>query len=204
MTALARARLPGQRRMSESAALVELLQSIAAATRERLDAAACSVALLDGDDLVFQAADGVGADQVVGLRLPIGRGLAGWVVASGQGIAVADVRRDQRFDAETAQRTGYVPTTMLVVPVDDDEGPIGVLEVLDREPGAHDMEIAARAARQVCIAQRIGERLADAAKLVADPQMAEMVTLLRQFDQAAPRERSLAVALLTSVLNHRD
>ena len=47
---------------------------------------------------------------MLGVRLPLGRGIAGWVVTSGQAIAVSDVHRDQRFDAETAASTGYVPT----------------------------------------------------------------------------------------------
>ena len=72
---------------------VELLTGIVAATRERLGAAACSVALLDGEELVFRAAAGVGAAEVIGLRLPVGRGIAGWTVASSQAIAVADVNR---------------------------------------------------------------------------------------------------------------
>ena len=49
---------------------------------------------------------GVGADRVLNVRLPVGRGLAGYVVASGQALAVADVRSDRRFDVETAESTG--------------------------------------------------------------------------------------------------
>jgi hypothetical protein len=39
----------------------ELLTSIVAALRGQMSAAACSVALLDGDELEFRVADGVGA-----------------------------------------------------------------------------------------------------------------------------------------------
>ena len=101
----------------------ELLTAIVASTRDRLQAAACSVALVEEGELVFRAASGAGAAEILGVRLPIGRGIAGWVVTSGQAIAVSDVHRDQRFDAETAQSTGYLPTNILAVPVEDDEGP---------------------------------------------------------------------------------
>ena len=66
------------------------------------------------------------------MRLPVGRGIAGWVVASGQAIAVADVHATSGSMRETAASTGYLPTTILAVPIEDDDGPLGVLEVLDR------------------------------------------------------------------------
>ena len=178
----------------------ELLTTIVAAARERLSAAACSVALLDGDELEFRAADGAGAQQVLGMRLPVGRGLAGYVVVSGQSIAVADVHRDQRFDAEIAVSTGYVPTSILAVAVEDDDGPIGVLEVLDRQPGGQDMEIAAAAARQVSLAVQLARSGAEVDTVLADDRLQELVVLVRRFSDANERDRSLAAALLGAVL----
>lgn len=182
----------------------ELLTAIVAATRERLGAAACSVALLDGDELEFRAADGMGADQVVGLRLPVGRGLAGYVVASGQALAVGDVRQDRRFDRQAAERTGYVPETILAVPVEDDDGPLGVLEVLDRRAGPHDMDMAAAAAGQVASVIRLAERSARTDAVLADPQLAELVELVRRFANAEPTARALAAALLRTLLDHQQ
>lgn len=186
----------------------QLLTSIVAAARERLGAAACSVALLDGPELVFRAADGAGAEAVVGVRLPLGRGIAGYVVASGQALAVADVRADRRFDADTAQSTGYVPTTILAVPVEDEEdangdGAVGVLEVLDRDPGPRDLEVAAAAARQVALVRALTARQAAVADLVADPAMAALVDLLRALARATDRDRALAAGLLRTVLDAR-
>ncbi|MET1071802.1 MAG: hypothetical protein ABWY11_04055, partial [Umezawaea sp.] len=66
-----------------STAQTELLTAIVEATRERLAAAACSVAILDGSDLEFRVASGVGEREIVGVRIPVDRGIAGWVVASG-------------------------------------------------------------------------------------------------------------------------
>jgi GAF domain-containing protein len=180
----------------------ELLTTIVAALREQMAAAACSVALLDGDELEFRAADGVGADLVVGLRLPVGRGLAGYVVASGQALAVSDVHRDQRFDAETAASTGYVPTSILAVPVEDDDGPIGVLEVLDRQPGSHDLETAARSAQQVALIVQLARSGAEVNAVLSDPRLEELVGLVQQFRQAAEPDRTLAAALLRAVLAH--
>lgn len=105
-----------------------------AAVRELFDAAACSCALAnaDGAGLTFTAADGVGAAEVIGVEVPVGRGLVGWTAMSGQPVAVRDVRSDARFARDIAESTGYVPTTILAAPFFDPAGEVvGVLEVLD-------------------------------------------------------------------------
>lgn len=113
-----------------------LLDGIVQAARRILNAGAASIALLDHatDELVFEAAAG-GAD-VVGRRFPSHQGIAGWVAMTGEAIAVADVRRDPRFAKDFAQSTGYVPTSILAVPLLVGEDVEGVLEVLDKPDAA--------------------------------------------------------------------
>jgi len=112
------------------------------------EAAASSIALTDAttSELVYQSAWGAGAHEIVGVRLPPGIGVSGAVVASGQGQAVRDLRSDPRFAAQIAAGTGYVPHTMLVVPLLRGGAPIGVLSLLDRRDGgsygSSDMERA--------------------------------------------------------------
>lgn len=113
---------------------VEEIRGSVAAVRELFDAAACSCALANenGDALTFAAADGVGSAEVVGIEVPVGRGLVGWTAMSGQPVAVRDVRSDARFARDVAESTGYVPTTILAAPFFDASGEVmGVLEVLD-------------------------------------------------------------------------
>ncbi|MET0693576.1 MAG: GAF domain-containing protein [Propionibacteriaceae bacterium] len=179
---------------------LELMTSIAAVAAQRLGAAACSVALVEGSELVFVAASGTEAAQVVGMRIPVGRGIAGWVAASGQGIAVADVARDQRFDEETALRTGYLPASILAVPVDSDDGPLGVLEVLDRTPGAHDLEVAGAAARQIALTRLLAEGRSDLDAELGDPELAELLALIGRLRSRTAADRRLAARLLRAVL----
>ena len=146
----------------------------------------------------------VSSSLVVGMRLPIRRGLAGYVVASGQALAVSDVRRDQRFDVTAAESTGYVPTSILAVPVEGDDGPIGVLEVLDRQPGSHDLETAARAAQQVALVVRLARSGAEVDTVTSDPRLEELVGLVQQFRKSSGPDRSLAAALLRAVLDRGD
>ena len=121
-------RVPARRKVME--AIVRTAAGV-------FDAAAASIALTDPGtgELVYEAAWGAGAGEVVGLRLPRGAGLAGSVVASGEATAVPECRRDPRFAAQVAAATGYVPYTMLVTPLLRDGTAIGVLSVLDRRSG---------------------------------------------------------------------
>src|SRR5690348_8675329 len=87
----------------------EMLQAVVDTARELFGAAACSIATIDDEWLYldYRIASGEGAEQIVGERLPLGRGIAGWVASSGASIAVDDVGQDPRFARDVAERTGY-------------------------------------------------------------------------------------------------
>jgi signal transduction protein with GAF and PtsI domain len=110
------------------------LRDSVAAVRALFAAAACSCALVDEDGatLTFAAADGAGADQIVGVALPVSRGIAGWAVLSGQPISIRDVAADPRFARDVAESTEYVPQAVMAAPMFTADGEVlGVLEVLD-------------------------------------------------------------------------
>ncbi len=105
--------------------------------------AACSVSVLDEGigELRYVAAAGAGAEEILGTRLSSGRGIAGFVAGSGQGLSVSDVRRDARFAHDVAEATGYIPTALMAVPIRSGDETLGVLTVLD--PERADLTIAA-------------------------------------------------------------
>ena len=102
-----------------------------------MEAAASSIALLDREagELVYEAAWGAGAREIVGIRMSVGEGIAGAVVRRGMAEVVPECRNDARFAARVASRTGYVPVTMLVVPLMRNGNPIGALSLIDRRGG---------------------------------------------------------------------
>lgn len=125
---------PAPLRADVPAGLADELRATVRATRQLFGAAACSCALATeaGDALVFVAADGAGADAIVGVEIPVGRGIAGWAAMTGQPITVADVEKDARFARDVAESTDYVPSTILAAPVMAEDGEVsGVIEVLD-------------------------------------------------------------------------
>jgi GAF domain-containing protein len=147
------------RRLSPPAGTA-VLRSIVDATAALFGAEAASIALYDPttDRLVFEVAAGEEGQGVVGLAIGSSEGVAGYVFSTGQPIALADVARDARFGRDAAERTGYVPRSLIAVPLADDEGVLGVLEVLDkRGDGAFDLrdvELASVFARQATVAIR--------------------------------------------------
>jgi len=91
-----------------------LLQTSAAeiASRE------ASVLVRDGDrgDLRFLTAIGEVAQMLYGVKVPAGKGIAGFVFSSGQPMAVADVGEESSFYAEIDRKTGYSTQTILATP----------------------------------------------------------------------------------------
>ena len=111
-----------------------LLQSIVDVARAIFGAKASSIFLLDPatDELVFEAVSGEGEGALIGMRIPSSTGIAGWVLVTGQPIVIDDLEQDPRHARQTAESTGYVPKSLLAVPLVNGETTLGVLQVLDR------------------------------------------------------------------------
>ena len=162
----ARAALAAIGRRAEIARRLELgsaeavLRSVVEAAVALFEAEAASIALYEParNLLVFRVAAGEQGQGVVGLEIPPDRGLVGYVFSSGQAIAIADVRADPRFGRSFAERTEYVPRSIVAVPLLDERGTLGVLEVLDKRSEAtfslRDVELAAVFGRQATVAIR--------------------------------------------------
>jgi signal transduction protein with GAF and PtsI domain len=122
--------------VEQPAAPRQLMEGIVKTAAGVFEAAASSIALIDRTtgELVYQSAWGAGAREIVGVRLPPGVGISGAVIATAEGVAT-ECRKDPRFAAQIAAGTGYVPYTMLAVPLKRGDEAIGVLAVLDRVDG---------------------------------------------------------------------
>jgi len=175
----------------------ELLRSLTETARQLFGAAACSLALLSEDDseLLYTTAAGEGADDVTGMRISSSHGIAGWVVQSGQPIAISDLNNDPRFSRGLAEQTGYVPQTILAVPVETPQRLLGVISLLDRDarrPAAEqDMRLLSLFADQAALALAsvetfsvLGRMLLDA--LARSTTDGDLVRLLHQVGDELP------------------
>ena len=164
-------RVEAARRLSPPAGSA-VLRSIVETTAVLFGAEAASLALHDPatDQLIFEVAAGEHGQGVVGLAIGSADGVAGYVFSTGQPLALSDVERDARFGRATAEQTGYVPRSLIAVPLVDDEGTLGVLEVLDKRGEAafdlRDIELATVFARQATIAIRSSRIERDTASLL--------------------------------------
>jgi GAF domain-containing protein len=143
-----------------------LLEMILASAAQVISAHSGALLLVDAehDELIFASAIGPKAEEVRKLRLPLGHGIAGLVAVSGQPMAISDAGNDPRQAADIAETVGYVPQSILCVPLFYDEQVIGVLELLDKQGAASfspdDINQLAQFAEQAAVAieQSRGQR----------------------------------------------
>lgn len=137
---------------------IALLQSIVEAAAQIFKAAGSAIALIteDGQELEFRVSYNVIGRGVTGMRFPINRGIAGYVAITGQALAVSSVEQDARFNRTLAEEIGYIPSSILAVPLMCGENVIGVIEILDKLNGEtfnlKDIELLALFARQAASA----------------------------------------------------
>jgi GAF domain-containing protein len=192
----------------------ELLQTIVEAAARLFGAAASSIALVNEGqkELEFRVATGVGREEIVGMHIPLDQGIAGYVALSGQPMAISNVQQDPRFAQETAEKTGYVPRSILAMPLLSNDRVIGVIEVLDKinapSFGMQDMELLGIFARQAAIAihasqqyERLGEALLrglqELAKTEGGPEIEE--ALDRMAERPGEDERAADLMALADL-----
>jgi PAS domain S-box-containing protein len=123
--------------VSASLDLNEVLQRITDRTLESMEVQAASLALVDEEEggLVFRVASGYGAEQVVGMRLTPGQGIAGWVLEHEQSVFATDVQSDPRFFPDVDKQLGFRSEVIACVPIQVQERTIGIIEAINPRRG---------------------------------------------------------------------
>ncbi len=138
--------------------LEPLLHMILASAVQVMGASAGSLLLLDQEtnELVFKVTEGGGGVALEGTRMPADKGIAGWVVSHREPLIVDDVNRDDRHYPRIAQEHDFTATSLLCVPMIAKGQIIGVLQVLNKQPGMYfttdDQEILTTFAAQSAVA----------------------------------------------------
>ena len=117
--------------------IIDSIRNILEVSAASIGSGEASVLVRDGDegDLKFLTAIGEVADQLSDVTVPAGKGIAGFVLSSGQPMAVADAVGEETFYAEVDKQTGYTTQTILATPLRYDGDVIGVLEYINRRGG---------------------------------------------------------------------
>ena len=116
--------------------LDELLTYATSRTRELFDAEGCALLLVDHATREFRFPVSSQRptnrmERLAEIRFPVDRGVAGWVFAKGQAVAIDDAQNDPRFYKGVDRDTGTTTRNMLAAPLRTSEGAIGVIEVIN-------------------------------------------------------------------------
>ncbi|MBE9052685.1 GAF domain-containing protein [Nostocales cyanobacterium LEGE 11386] len=82
---------------------------------------------------VAVAADGT---NLMEIRMPANRGIAGYVASTGEALNISDAYKDPRFDPTTDKKTGYITHNILCLPVFNSANElIGVTQLINKQKG---------------------------------------------------------------------
>jgi len=117
--------------------IAEVLENIMKYANLVTDSAASTLMLLDEEtgELVFSVPTGPKSDKLTDIRIPPGKGIAGWVAANEQHLLIPDVSKDPRFYGKVDKITEYQTKSILCVPIKTKSKMIGVLEVINKAGG---------------------------------------------------------------------
>lgn len=106
---------------------------------KQLPCEASSIFLTDNNsalkDLVLVQARGPVSDKVVGVRLPLGRGIVGFSVLNLISMTVNDVHTNQNFYGAVDQEVGFRTRSILCVPVAHEGRAFGAIEAINKPQG---------------------------------------------------------------------
>jgi sigma-B regulation protein RsbU (phosphoserine phosphatase) len=123
------------KRLNSTLDLAELLNIILGLTIRHSGAERGTVFLVDREKKEIWSLVGLGLEQHE-IRLPITKGIAGWVAQHGEMVNLADAYADARFESEVDLRLGYRTRSLLCLPIRNKGGEtIGVLQLLNKKTG---------------------------------------------------------------------
>lgn len=130
------------------------LRRIAEFTASLLDAERATIFLLTEDRSRLSAEAALGIDSS-GFHMEKIRGIAGYVLQTGEKAILDDAYKDERFYSEIDKKTGFRTRSVLCVPISRRDGNrIGVVEVLNSRRGRflpEEIPLLEAIAKQVCV-----------------------------------------------------
>jgi signal transduction histidine kinase len=122
--------------------LDRLLERLLEKVTELLDAERASLFLVTTDGgLESTVAQGPRGTMLTPIRVPPGKGIAGWVASSGETVNIPDAYADDRFDPSHDRKIGFRTRSILCMPLPDHAGTtIGVIQVLNKRGRAFDVD----------------------------------------------------------------
>ncbi|MBU2528781.1 MAG: HD domain-containing phosphohydrolase [Candidatus Omnitrophota bacterium] len=98
---------------------------------------AASVMLLDKEKNVlrFTAVTGEVKDKLLGYEFPANEGISGWAVKTGREAIVNEAGESEHFSSRVDEIAGFSTRNLMVAPLGDADGPVGVIETVNKING---------------------------------------------------------------------
>ena len=106
----------------------------------------------EGDELLIVLPTGPCGPDLLGHRIPVDKGLAGWVFRNGKPALAANVLGDQRFDRSFDRKLNFTTRSLLAVPLHIGDECLGVLEAVNKNSESfdeHDLRLLTVAANML-------------------------------------------------------
>src|SRR5215470_15424956 len=120
------------KRLNSTLDLGELIHIILQIATRQTGADRGTVFLVDRERQEIWSLVGLGLEQQV-IRLPVTRGIAGWVASEGAPVRLENAYDDVRFEPDIDKRLGFRTRELLCLPIRNEAGVIiGVLQLLNK------------------------------------------------------------------------
>jgi PAS domain S-box-containing protein len=126
MTALAE----GATAMNASLRMEEVHQRILIQTMQALQVETVALGMVDGEQLIFRAAAGQNAGNIVGRKVDLGDGIVGTAAREGRGIVVSDISQDKNY-SDADKFGGVEMRAVVVAPIQSGGRTIGIIEAIN-------------------------------------------------------------------------
>ncbi|SMC68952.1 diguanylate cyclase (GGDEF) domain-containing protein [Desulfocicer vacuolatum DSM 3385] len=87
------------------------------------------------NEMIFSVVVGEQKKKLQGMRIPMGKGIVGRIMETGQSIIVADVAKDDYFFPAIDENTGFQTRSIIGVPLKTDDKIFGVIELVNKVSG---------------------------------------------------------------------
>lgn len=120
--------------VSSTLDVMDLVHITLTKAQQMVGAEASSLALLndDGETMHVDLALGPSRSDLMGLDVPKGTGIVGWVAQEGKPVVVDSAMEDGRFNPEVDRAADHVTRSVLCVPLTLRDRTVGAVEVLNK------------------------------------------------------------------------
>jgi NtrC-family two-component system sensor histidine kinase KinB len=126
MTALAE----GAAAMNASLRMEDVYQRILIQTIQALQVETVALGMIDGEQLIFRAAAGHNAGNIVGRKIILGDGIVGTAAREGRGVVVPDISQDKNY-GDADKFGGVEMRAVVIAPIQAQGRTIGIIEAIN-------------------------------------------------------------------------